>query len=243
MNHTSQEWHSKALSTSLNIEMFGHFGIAVLFFAPENDNPSNSINSLFIDKIEKQIEKGKIKLFNVPGLYEEIWWSDNLNHNAASKRHFEYNNFIVDEVIPLIFNQCGGPVPLVSAGVSLGAYHAANTYFRRPDIFLGTIAIDGYYDLHEFTGDYFDDNCYYNSPVHYLPNLNDNYWYSYLLSRKHVYLMSSSKEGANSGRLDHIDSILSTKKIPHHCDRWDIDDEPIDEIRSRMLEKIVAHKL
>ena len=42
--------------------------------------------------------------------------------------------------------------------------------------------------------DFFDDNCYFNSPVHYLPNLSDEYWLSFLRSKHHVYLMTGTGE-------------------------------------------------
>jgi len=46
-------------------------------------------------------------------------------------------------------------------------------FFRRPDLFAGVIAMSGCYDIKQYAGDYYDDNCYFNSPVDYLPNLTD----------------------------------------------------------------------
>ncbi len=64
----------------------------------------------------------------------------------------------------------------ISTGCSMGAYHAANFFFRHPDQFDGVIALSGLYQLGMFVGDYMDDNVYFNSPIAYLSNLNDQ-WY------------------------------------------------------------------
>ena len=55
----------------------------------------------------------------------------------------------------------------------MGAYHAANFFFRHPDLFDATIAISGPMRLNLFVGDYMDDNVYFNAPLVYLPGLLD----------------------------------------------------------------------
>ena len=81
--------------------------------------------------------------------------------------------YIVEEVIPFIHSQCGGRVFTITTGASLGALHAANTFFRLPHLVDGTIAMSGSYDLKQYTKGYWDDNVYFNFPLCYLPNLRD----------------------------------------------------------------------
>lgn len=243
MNSSKIEIASHYLDKNFEINVYGHFGISLLFFNSEPDSNGNPQSAQLIEKLKKHIIKGKIKIFELPGMYEELWWSKEFDPEAVSKRHYDYNNFLQEELIPSVYNHSGGAVPLISAGVSLGGYHAANTYFRRPDLFIGTIAIDGYFDLQEFTKGFFDENCYFNSPIHYLPNLNDNFWMSYLLSRKHVYLFSGSGENENPGRLTHFDEILSMKNIPHHTEIWDDKWGFNLETWYQMLEKVINTKL
>jgi esterase/lipase superfamily enzyme len=38
----------------------------------------------------------------------------------------------------------------------------------------GCIAMSGVYELTEYTHGYFDDDVYFNSPMHYIPNLTDH---------------------------------------------------------------------
>jgi esterase/lipase superfamily enzyme len=36
------------------------------------------------------------------------------------------------------------------------------------------LALSGKYDMSGFFGGYYDDNIYYNTPSHYVPNLSDH---------------------------------------------------------------------
>lgn len=243
MKNDTKEWDSKFLGKTTRIDAFGHFGVSVLLFGLDNDDDKQTKKHNLINALSKNIDKGKVKIFYVDGLYDELWWQKEFDPHLVSKRHFEFNNFLIEEVIPFIYNHCGSPVPILSAGIGQGAYHAANTYFRRPDMFLGTIAIDGFFNLHELTRGYFDENCYFNSPIHYLPNLNDNYWYSYLLNARHIHLATSTLTGENVSRLECIDDLLKSKNIPHEAETWDMPDSPIDEVHSVILDKIISHRI
>ena len=57
-------------------------------------------------------------------------------------------------------------------GASFGAFHAANQFFRRPDLFDTLIAMSGFYDLEpDYTDGLRDDDVYFNNPVSYLANM------------------------------------------------------------------------
>ena len=57
-------------------------------------------------------------------------------------------------------------------GASLGAYHAANTLFKYPDVVKRCFALSGVYDMKRFMDGAYDDNFYFNNPVDYLANLS-----------------------------------------------------------------------
>ena len=210
--------HSNQLNRDMSVSVYGHYGLSVLYFPAETDSSNEPLESGLISKLEHLIKIGKCKIFCISGIDREIWFGGTAEPKEKSHLHFKYNQFIEDDVIPYIYNQCGGPLPIITAGAAKGAYHAANTYFRRPDIFLGTIALSGFYDLSAYTGEYFDDNCYFNSPTHYLPNLNDNYWLSFLHSRRHIYLASGSGDGENPDATKRLSEILDTKGIRHYLE-------------------------
>ena len=49
-------------------------------------------------------------------------------------------------------------------GCSLGATHAANLFFRRPDLFDRVLALSGIYDASYGFDGYMDEGVYLNSP-------------------------------------------------------------------------------
>ena len=59
----------------------------------------------------------------------------------------------------------------VSLGCSFGGYHATNIALRHPDVFTGLLSMSGAFDMSNFLGGYYDQDCYFNLPTHYLPNL------------------------------------------------------------------------
>ena len=62
-------------------------------------------------------------------------------------------------------------------GCSMGAFHAANFFFRRPDLFDTVVALSGVYGTEEFLGDYCDELVYLNFPLKSLPHLSDDHPY------------------------------------------------------------------
>jgi esterase/lipase superfamily enzyme len=56
----------------------------------------------------------------------------------------------------------------------MGAFHAANFYFKRPDVFDAVIALSGIYNAEKaLNRKYGIRQIYFNSPLHYLHNLSD----------------------------------------------------------------------
>ena len=65
----------------------------------------------------------------------------------------------------------------------MGGMHAANFFFRRPDIFDGCISLSGLFHSRLFFGDYMDEIIYHNSPENYLRNLPLDHPYIGLYNR------------------------------------------------------------
>ncbi len=209
---------STHLNKELGVKIYGHYGLTILIFPALTNSSEEFEDSGVFDAIQYLIKMGKCKIFAIDGIENSIWQQNTLESKEKSFLHFNYNNFIEEELVPYIFSQCGGPVPIITAGASIGAYFAVNTFFRRPDLFYGTIGLSGFYDIIKLSCDYFDDNCYYNSPIHYLPNLTDTYWLSHLYLRKHIYLITGQGDGENPQETYKLSDVLNSKGIQHHLE-------------------------
>jgi esterase/lipase superfamily enzyme len=219
MKKEIHKWFSSNLQKELNIAVYGHYGYALLMFPIAGADFLEYERFNLIDSISGHINSGTLKAFSINSIDNESWLNKNLPPADKASRHQQYNNFVIEEIIPFIRENCKGEVPVITAGASLGAFHAANTFFRRPDLFLGLIAMSGIYDLKYYTDGYFDDMCYFNSPVDYLPGLTDKF---ILAQMKNKNIIIASGQGAyeDPDASKQLSDILHSKNIPHWLDLW-----------------------
>ncbi|MDW7996059.1 MAG: alpha/beta hydrolase-fold protein, partial [Bacteroidota bacterium] len=169
-------WWSPHLQKTMPIAIYGHYGTPILLFPTAMADFLEYERFGLVEVLRPWIEHGVCKLYAVNSVNAESWLNPHVAPRERILRHIAYNRYVTEEVMGFIRADCYGSVPVITAGASLGAFHAANLFFQRPDLFAGVIAMSGVYDLRVYSDGYFDDDCYFNSPVHYLPNLSDEYW-------------------------------------------------------------------
>jgi esterase/lipase superfamily enzyme len=86
-------------------------------------------------------------------------------------------------------------------------------FFRRPDLFAGTIAMSGVYDLTTYTKGYYDEDVYFNSPCHYLPNLSDENTLDRLRASGHIHILAGSGDYEDPDASRRLAGILAAKGI------------------------------
>lgn len=220
MRRVIESWHSPSLDREMEIVTYGHYGFPLLLFPTAAADFLEYERFYVIDAIQEFIESGKVKVFSINSINREGWLNRNLPVQYKALRQAQYNEYITREVAPFIWNSCQSRVGIITAGASLGAFHCANQLFRRPDLFDGMIAMSGSYDIRGYySGDYYDDNVYFNNPVDYLPDLdNDNV--SMLRRKRHIYIVSGQGAYENPGASRRLSDILNRKGIPHELDLW-----------------------
>ena len=93
-------------------------------------------------------------------------------------------------------------------GASLGAYHAANTLFKHPDVVKRCFALSGVYDMKRFMNGAYDDNFYFNNPVDYIANLSDP-WMLGQLASCDIHLATGTGPFEHSGEAYRLSEILA----------------------------------
>lgn len=220
MRRDITSWYSPRLDKQMEICCYGHYGTPILMFPSAAADYLEYERFHLIESITEPLEQGMIKVFSVNSINSEAWLNDQLEGPQKSLRHQQYNAYIVDEVVPFIHNDCAGSVPIITSGVSLGAFHAVNTMFRRPDLFGGTLAMSGVYDLKAYSKGYFDEDCYFNSPMDYLPNLKEGAILDLLRSEKHIHIATGSGAYEDPSASVRFGEVLSALAIPHTVDIW-----------------------
>lgn len=217
------KWWSPNLGKEMEIVVYGDWGFALLMFPTAGADFLEYERFGLIEAIAPFIQAGKCKVYSVNSINQESWLNTWMRPADKALRHQQFNYYIAEEVVHFIFHDCAGPVPVITTGASVGALHAANLFFRRPDLFDGVIAMSGYYDLKYYSNGYYDENCYFNSPVDYLPNLHEEDILARLRSKEHIYVVSGQGDYESPDASRRLSEILYSKGIPHQLDLWGSD--------------------
>lgn len=204
----------------MDIAVYGNFGFALLLIPTAAADYLEYERFLLLDFIEPYINAGKVKVFSINSINSEAWLNNKMEPRHKAIRHQQFNAYVENEVVPFIKMNTSEDTPIITCGASLGALHAANMCFRRPDLFDGTIAMSGVYDLTSYTKGYFDDDVFFNSPAHYLPGLNDDYYLPMLRAKKHIHILTGSGDYEDPDASRYLSAILHSKGIPHELDIW-----------------------
>jgi esterase/lipase superfamily enzyme len=219
------KWFSPILGHDMEMKVYGYYGKPVLVFPAQAGSFHEFEDFGMIDRLSPFIESGQIKIFTVNSLDSQTWSNWDAHPAERARRHQEYDRYIVEEVAPFIRRHCGNKEQkFLATGVSMGAYHAANFFFRHPDVFDTVIALSGLYQLSFFIGDYMDENVYFNTPLAYLPKLEDAW---YLDQYRQSNIIVAAGQGAFEDEMladtRALKQILDQKGIPNWIDIWGYD--------------------
>jgi esterase/lipase superfamily enzyme len=173
-----------------------------------------------VDAIRPHIESGKIRAYSINSVNRYSLLNDQMPPNLKAELLTRFDRYVTDEVLPLIRNDADQDTRPLTTGASLGAFLAANAYFKHPDLFRGLIALSGSYDVRSYLKGFYDDNVYFNNPADYLPNLNDDYYLPLLQKADNIYILSGCGSYEAPDRSRHLSDILNSKAIPHTLDLW-----------------------
>ena len=178
---------------------------------------------LLIDAIQKYIDQGKVKVYSINSINNESWLNSKIQGRNKIIRHMQFNEYVYNEVVPFIRNRTSLDTPIITCGASFGALHAANLFFKNPVAINGCIAMSGLYDLGSYTKSYWDNDCYWNSPLHYLKDLEDEGHLNAIRHSKHIYFLSGSGDYEDPDGSRYISGLLNHRGIKHDLDIWGYD--------------------
>jgi esterase/lipase superfamily enzyme len=219
MNREIHQWWSPRLNKNMEIVAYGHFGPALLMLPTAAADYLEYERFYLVDQLAPYIEAGKIKVFSVNSINSESWLNNRMMPHHKAIRHNQFNWYIFDEVVPFIYNHCQSAVPIITTGASLGAFHAMNLFLHRPDLFYGTIAMSGVYDLTSYSDGFMNEDVYFNSPVHYMPSLSDHHTLE-LLRRSKIIIATGSGAYEAPSASQKMSEILWSKSVPNELDVW-----------------------
>jgi esterase/lipase superfamily enzyme len=218
------EYHrgwSRSLGQDMELKIYGQGGKPVVVFPCQGGRFYEYEDFGMVEACRPFIESGAVTLFTVDGVDHQSWVNDSIPPAGRVRRHVDYDRYIVEETVSFIRGLMPRAGGFLATGCSMGAYHAANFFFRHPDVFDGVIALSGLYSTRSFIGDYTDDDVYFNSPLAYLPNLSDP-WYldRYRRSRIVFCVGQGAWEEEMVADTRALQAILAAKEVPAWFDYW-----------------------
>lgn len=218
--------YSHHLNRNMEFKVYGNSGKPVLVFPTSKGRFYQYEDSGMINAISGFIEERAVQVWTCDGIDGETLLAGEGHAYDRVQLHERYVKYISEELIPLIKAKSrdanhGFEHTLMSTGCSFGAYHAANVFFRFPQHFDSLIALSGVYSSESFLGDYMDDTLYFNSPVHFLANLSDN-WYLERFRQSKIVLCcgSGAYEDLMLKDTRKMKEILSSKNLGAWVDIW-----------------------
>ena len=218
MNREYHKWWSWRLDRDMELLVFGHGGVPIVVFPSSQGRFFEFEDRGLIGAVAHKIDSGEIQLYCLDSVDAESWYNRDVPPRWRIARHVQYENYIMEEVLPFIRLRNFDP-HLVSVGCSFGGYHAVNVALRHPDRFTGFLSMSGAFDLGNFLGGYYDQDVYFNMPPHYLPNLSDPWFFDRY--RNNTYILASGWDDHCLWQSQNLARIMGEKGVPHHLYIWD----------------------
>lgn len=221
--------YSPALGRDMECKVYGHAGRPVLFIPCQDGRFYDFENFKMTDVWAPWIESGQVMVFSIDTIDAETWSNKYGDPRWRICRYEDWIRYITDEIVPFIqsvANECNGwddQPGIIVTGCSLGATHAANLFFRRPDLFDGLLALSGIYTAGYGFDSYMDDLVYNNSPVHYLANMPTDHPYIELYNQRNAIICVGQGPWEIPHETRALHEILLEKGINVWVDYWGYD--------------------
>ena len=139
-----KHWSSH-LNREMEFKVYGHGGKPVLFIPCQGGRFWDFEAFKMIDTWDKWINQGLCTVYSCDTIDNETYANKGGDCAWRVQQHERWFHYIVDELVPYIKHlngeRTGHDDLIMTFGASMGAMHAANLFFRRPDLFGGCLSM------------------------------------------------------------------------------------------------------
>ena len=218
MHREHQRWYSPRLQRDMELLVHGHAGAPVIVFPTSGGRFFEYEDRGMVANLSDYIDQGWFQLYCVDSVDMESFYCNWAHPRGRIERHLQFEAYLMNEVLPLIQQKNGNPY-LITHGCSFGAYHALNFALRHPHRFKRAVALSGKYDMSNFFSGYYDNDIYFHTPSHYVPNLNDGGQIEAI--RQVDLIIAVGRDDPNIENNRALSGALWSKGIGHAYREWD----------------------
>jgi len=218
------ELWSDALGGAGSVIRYGHWGRPVLAFPSEQGSAWDFESNGMIGAVAGLLDAGRLKVYCVDSYDAQSWSDQNIPVEERARRHGRYESWILDQVVPWIYQDCAGATEVMTLGCSLGAFHAANFALKRADLFPQAMCMSGTYDPASWNGwGERGTAAYFNNPLDYVGHLGGDHL-EWLRGRVSLLLVCGQGQWEDTtGSLQgtrQFAEVLARQGIRHELDLW-----------------------
>ena len=223
------KWFSPALGREMELKAYGHAGRPVLFIPCQDGRFFDFENFHMTDAWAPWIDSGRAMVFSIDTMDRETWSDKAGDPYGRIRRHEQWMAYITQEVVPMIrrvvneHNGWDGYPGIIAFGCSLGATHAANLFFRFPELFDGLLALSGIYTASYGFDGYMDELVYQNSPVDFLAGMPADHPYIERYNRNRGIICVGHGAWEVPWSTERVQAICQEKGIDVWVDHWGAD--------------------
>lgn len=210
------KWWSPSLGREMEFLWFGKFGRPLMLFPTSAGKFWENEDMGLAGSLADKVDNGEVQLVLADTVNDESWYNRGVHPAVRAARHVQYDRYLRDELVPYIYNRAQRG-DLAVYGASFGAYHASNFAARHPDVVSRAICFSGVYDIASFLDGWWDDNCYFNSPMASIANM-DAEW-SGKLSRVE-WIIATGEHDTLVQRNRDFSSLLWGKGVRNYLEIW-----------------------
>ncbi|HEY7724069.1 MAG TPA: alpha/beta fold hydrolase [Anaeromyxobacteraceae bacterium] len=224
METEQHRWWSPSLSQDMELRVYGRRGKPVLVFPCAGGRYFEYEDFGMVEACRPFVEAGAIALVTLDSVDAQSWLHPGAHPADRARRHQDYDRYVVAEVAPFVRQRVAGTPTFLATGCSMGGYHSANFFFRHPDLFDAVVSLSGVFQLRSFIGDFMNDDVYFNTPLAYLPGLDDP-WYLERFRRSQIVVCVGRGAWEDEMLRDarELEGILRAKRVPAWVDYWGLD--------------------
>lgn len=220
MERRVEGWVSPRTGREMPVACYGHFGQPLILFPTATADYLEYERFQLVEAMRPLLEAGVVKLYSVESPNRWAWMNPRVPPWEAVHAQNAYNGYVTEELVPFVRDDCRAPgIRIAASGASFGCYHAANQLFRRPDLFNALIGMSGGFDLKPWTRGYFDADCYFNSPIDYVPGLSGEALKT-LKKQCRIVMVTGRARDENPRSVRRFARVLRAKQIKYKADYW-----------------------
>jgi esterase/lipase superfamily enzyme len=212
-------WYSQALGREMEMLVFGQDGLPVVVFPTARGRFYEFEDCGMVGAVAKKIGERRLQLFCVDSVDAESWYNRDVLARGRIARQVQFEQYVIGEVVPFARKDFARP-PLAAIGCGFGGYHAVNTCLRYPSLFTRCLSMSGTFDLKGlgFLDGYYDDDCYFNLPMDYLPNLSDTGILDCV--RRNTFVLATGVRDSCWSENEQMAAVMWAKRIEVRMDAW-----------------------